>query len=56
VQIRAELAEKELLLISKEKELLAEEQNVSVLREEVRALVHGRGIHARCSHTGIGHR
>jgi hypothetical protein len=35
-QIRAELAEKELILLEKEKELLEKEQTVVVLKEEVR--------------------
>lgn len=34
-EIRAELAEKELLLLGRESELLEKEQTVSVLREEV---------------------
>ncbi len=35
-EIRAELAEKELVLLSKEQELLERDQTVNVLREEVR--------------------
>ncbi len=36
VQIRAELAEKQLLLLEKEQELLEKEQTLVVLKEEVR--------------------
>jgi hypothetical protein len=35
-QIRAELAEKELILLEKETELLEKEQTLVVLKEEVR--------------------
>ena len=35
VQIRGELAEKELVLLEKEKELLEKDQTLAVLREEV---------------------
>ena len=35
-EIRAELAEKELVLLGKEQELLERDQSVQVLREEVR--------------------
>lgn len=51
VQIRAELAEKELILLEKEKELLEKEQTLLVLKEEVsarRGLVVGWGCH-RCN-------
>ena len=37
-EIRAELAEKELVLLSKEQELLERDQTVNVLREEVKLL------------------
>lgn len=36
-EIRSELAEKELVLLGKEKELLDKDQTVAVLREEVRS-------------------
>ncbi len=36
LQIRAELAEKELILLEKETELLEKDQTVLVLKEEVR--------------------
>jgi len=49
-EIRAELAEKELVLIAKQQELLDKEQTLLVLREEVRAtsLQHERGSDAGC--------
>ena len=37
-EIRAELAEKELVLLGKEQELLERDQTVAVLREEVTAI------------------
>ncbi len=39
-QVRAELAEKGLVLMEKEKELLQQEQTLTVLREEVCPLLH----------------
>ena len=50
-EIRAELAEKELVLIAKQQELLDKEQTLLVLREEVRAMSsqHERGCGAGCS-------
>lgn len=45
VQIRAELAEKELILLEKETELLEKDQTVLVLKEEVS----GRGATLGCS-------
>lgn len=49
VQIRMELAEKELALLSKEKELLEKEQTVQVLKDEVRDP--GAGAGAAAAHT-----
>ena len=37
LQVRSELAEKELILLSKEQELLEKDQTLLVMREEVRA-------------------
>ena len=46
-EIRAELAENELVLLSKERELLERDQSVQVLREEVRLTGHLACLTAR---------
>lgn len=54
MQIRSELAEKELILLQKEQELLEKDQTLMVLKEEVRPFTHVViQCHTRALHNGM---